>query len=283
MAVTYTTDLNSLFNTIYDRAMFVARELNLMAPLVDSRSASGWMNRVVPTRPAITAVAVNENADFASPTTFGRTTAATLTPAEIIAQVVLTDRDMETDPDSAVQDASRELGAAIATKIDVDLCTLFASFSANSFGTAGSAATLALYGAAISKLRAANALQYGNVNAVLHPYHWHDLWTELGKPTTNVVASEMANQALRDYFVGNIIGATFYTSSNMGTVASDDAYSGIFVRPALMLDTRRAARPETQRDASARAYELNITAGYAVGIVRDTFGAKIIADATAPA
>jgi hypothetical protein len=283
MAVTYTTDLNSLFNTIYERALFVAREMNLMSSLVDTRSASGWMNRIVPTRPAITAVAVNENADFASPTTFGRTTAATLTPAEIIAQVVLTDRDMETDPDSATQDAARELGAAIATKIDVDLCGLFVSFSANSFGTAGSAVTLSQYAAAISKLRAVNATQYGNVNAVCHPYHWHDLWVELGKPTTNFVASEVANQALKDYYVADIVGATFYTSTNMGTVASDDAYSGIFVRPAMMLDTRRAARPETQRDASARAYEMNITAGYAVGIVRDTFGAKLIGDATAPA
>ena len=106
MAVTQVSDLNSLFNTIYERALFVAREMNLMASLVDQRSATGWMNRVVPIRPQITAVSVAETEDFNSPTTFGKSTKATLTPGEVIAQVVLTDRDMETDPDPAVSDAS---------------------------------------------------------------------------------------------------------------------------------------------------------------------------------
>ena len=82
--------------------------------------------------------------------------------------------------------------------------------------------------------------------------------------------------------MSNMIGATWFTSSNIGTVANDDAYSGMFVRPAIMLDTRRPMRMEPQRDASLRQYEINVTAGYAVGIVRDTFGAGIIADAAAP-
>lgn len=281
MAVTYTTDLNGLFNTIYDRAIFVARDMNLMAQLVDNRSATGWMNRIVPTRPQVTAVSVNENSDFASPTTFGRSTTATLTPIEIISQVTLTDRDMETDPDSAVQDAAFELGASIATKIDVDLCGLFDNF-AEQKGTAGGTAALSTFAAAISVVSANYARQYGPINVVTHPYHWHRLWLELGKPTTNVVASETANTALRDYYVSNIVGANWYVSSNMGTVTGDDAYSGVFARPALMLDTRRPARIENERDASARAYELNITAGYAVGVVRDAMGAGVIADASEP-
>lgn len=281
MAVTYTTDLNSLFNTIYDRALFVARELNLMSQLVDNRSATGWMNRIVPTRPLITAVAVNENSDFASPTTFGRTTAATLTPAEVIAQVTLTDRTMETDPDAAVQDATFELGAAIATKIDVDLMQLFDNF-AEQKGTAGGTAALNTFAAAISVVSANQARQFGDINVVAHPYHWHRIWVELGQPTTNSVASDVANQALKDYYVGNLVGAKWYVSSNMGTVASDDAYSGVFARPALMLDTRRTARLEIERDASARATELNMSAGYAVGVVRDAMGAGVIADASEP-
>lgn len=281
MAVTYTTDLNSLYNTIYDRALFVARELNLMAPLVDNRSATGWMSRIVPTRPAITAVSVEEDADFNTPTTFTRTAAGTLTPGEIISQVVLTDRVMDTDPDSAMADAERELGASIATKIDVDLCGLFDNFT-GTVGALDGTATLATFAAAISQLGNAHARQYGGINAVLHPYHWHDLWVELGKPTTNVVASEVANQALKDYFVAQMLGATFYTSANIGTVASDDAWSGVFTRPALMLDTRRPPRLELQRDASARATELNMTAGYAVGIVRDDFGRGVVFDASEP-
>ena len=118
MAVTTVSDLNGLFNTIYERALFVAREMNLMAGLVDNRSATGWMNRVVPIRPAITAVSVTETQDFNAPTTFGKSTKATITPGEVIAQVVLTDRDLETDPDNAQMDAERELLALNGRGVD---------------------------------------------------------------------------------------------------------------------------------------------------------------------
>jgi len=283
MAITAVSDLNSLYNTIYERALFVAREMNLMANLVDNRSGSGWMTRVVPIRPTITAVTVGETDDFTGPTTFGKSAAATLTPAEVIAQVLLTDRDMETDPDSATGDATMELGAAIATKIDVDLVTLFASFGTDIGDGAGNSATLANIAAGINRIRAAHATQYGGIEIVLHPYHWHDIWVELGAPSTNFVARDVANEALRNYTVEEILGARWMTSANIAVDASDDAVSGLFVRPALMLDTRRAPRLELERDASARATEMNITAGYAVGVVRDTFGMGFTADATAPA
>ena len=282
MAVTQVSDLNSLFNTIYERALFVAREQNLMAALVDNRSASGWMNRVVPIRPAISAATVAETEDYNSPTTFGKSTKATLTPSEIIAQVVLTDRDMETDPDSAVDDATMEMGAAIATKIDVDLLTLFDSFTTDKGDGAGSAATLANIAAGIALLGNNKARQYGRLNVVLHPYHWHDIWIELGQPSTNNVG-QARTEALQAYYVANMLASDWYVSSNIAVDASDDAVSGIFAQPALMLDTRRAPRMEPERDASARAYELNLTAGYAVGVVRQEFGVGFTADATEPA
>jgi hypothetical protein len=283
MAVTTVSDLNSLFNVIYERALFVAREQNLMASLVDNRSATGWMNRVVPTRPAITAVSVSESQDFASPTTFGRSTAATLTPGEIIAQVVLTDRDMETDPDSAMSDAVVELGGAIATKIDVDLLGLFTSFTTDKGDGANNTATMANFAAGCAVVRYNKATQYGPLTAVLHPYHWHDLWVELGQPAATYASlQDLTTQALRDYFVANLLGARIFVSSNIAIDTNTDAISGIFTQPAMMLDTRRQMRMEQERDASARAWELNVTAGYAYGIVRNTFGVKFTADATEP-
>lgn len=283
MAVTQVSDLNSLFNLIYERALFVAREQNLMSALVDQRSAVGWMARKVPIRPQVSAVSVAETEDFNSPTTFGKSPKATLTPGEIIAQVVLTDQDMETDPDSAQSDAAMEMGGAISTKIDTDLVTLFASFTTDKGTGAGNAATVATLGAGVAVLTNAKALQYGQPVAVLHPYHWHDIWVELGQPAaTYSNLQELTTQALRDYFVGDLLGVNFFRSSNIAVDASDDAVSGIFVKPAIMLDTRRALRFEEERDASARAWELNATAGYAVGIVRQEFGIGYTADAATP-
>lgn len=283
MAVTQVSDLNSLFNLIYERARFVARHQNLMANLVDNKSANGWMDRKVNTRPAVTAVSVGETQDYNNPTTFGLTNLATLTPGEVIAQVTLTDRDMETDPDSAVQDAEFEMGGAIATKIDVDLLSTFASFTTDK-GSAGAAMTMAKFAAANAVVTNNKARQFGGLNAVLHPYHWHDIWVELGQPAaTYSDFSEVTVEALRDYYVDRLVNVSIYTSGNISVDGSDDAVSAVFGTRAIMLDTRRAFRGEHERDASARAWELNATAGYAYGIVHDAEGVKITADATEPA
>jgi hypothetical protein len=94
----------------------------------------------------------------------------------------------------------------------------------------------------------------------------------------------MTNQALRDYFVGTLLGGVrIFTSANIAVDVNADAISGAFVPAAIMLDTRRAMRMENERDASARAWELNVTAGYAYGAVRTEFGVKYTADATEPA
>ncbi len=283
MAVTTVSDLNGLFNTIYERALFVARETNLMAQLIDNRSATGWMTRNISIRPQISAVSVTETQDFNSPTTFGKTTQATITPGEIMAQVVLTDRDMETDPDGAQNDAVVELAGAISTKIDVDLVTLMASFTTDKGDGAGNTATLANFAAAAAVLRYNKAEQFGALTAVLHPYQWHDLWLELGSPAATYAALPgITEQAIRQYYIMDYVKVRIFVSSNIATDGSDDAVGGMFVKPAMMLDTRRAMRMETERDASARAWEINVNAGYGYGIARPTLGVKFTSDVTEP-
>lgn len=112
-----------------------------------------------------------------------------------------------------------------------------------------------------------------------------DLWLELGKPAaTYPNLSEITVAALREYFVSTLLGnVRIYTTGNIAVDANADAVSAAFNQLALLLDTRRAVRMETERDASARATEININAGYAHGINRNTFGVKYTADATEPA
>ena len=173
MAVTQLSDLNSLFYTIYERAMFVAREANLMTGLITNKSATGWMDRNVSIRPQVSAVSVGETEDFNSPTTFGKSTLATLSPGEIAAQVVLTDRDMETDPDGARADAEMELGMSVATKIDTDLIGTFTSFATDKGTGAGSAATFSSWAAGVAVVNNVTKRSDGGAVSVLHPYQWH--------------------------------------------------------------------------------------------------------------
>lgn len=282
MAITKYSDISSFVAAIYERSVFVAREMNLMSNLVSNYSAQGWMTRTFSTRPQITAETVADGVDYSNPTTFGKSLVGTLTPAEAIAQVILTDQDMETDPDGAVTDAAYELGASIAAKIDTDLTAIFVSFSTDKGPGTGQTNTIADLASAVAVVR--NRMKRaGPVNAVLHPYQWHDIWALLGQPAgTYPAIQELANQAMRDYYVSSLLTLSIYTSSNV-TISGTDATGGVFNQDSIALDTRRPYRLEPERDASLRGTELNATAGYAVGLgKRPTFGVKFIGDITEP-
>lgn len=279
-AVSKVSSLNSLFNTIYEDALFVARDTALMASLVTPYSAQGYMNRVLSTYPQITAQDVAEGVDYSNATEWTKTASVTLTPGEKMAQAVLTDARQQTDPENARTTVSRELGLAIAEKIDTDLLGDFASFTTDK-GTANTSLTIAISAAALAKLR--NNKARGPFSFVLHPYGWHDIWVELGQPAaTQSMLGDVANEALREYFVGRFLAANWYTSANISVDGSADAISAVFSRDALALDTREAPTLEPERDASLRAWELNMHAGYAHGVIRADHGIKLTHDATEP-
>jgi len=280
MAISKVSDLNSLFNLIFEDALFVAREQNMMTNLVHNYSARGWMDRKVPVYPEIVAQSVAEGIDFANPTTFDKQVLATLSPGEVMSQTILTDRRIETDPEDARVDAATELGNSIATKIDKDLVADFASLTTGK-GAAGSALTIGICAAAISKLRNNNAPN--PLNVVLHPYGWHDVWTQLGQPAANqAFLGDLANEALKAFFVGQMLAAKWFTSSNIAVDVDADAVGACFHPDALAFDSRKSPLLEPERDASLRAWELNISAGYAHGVRRNAFGVKITHDATEP-
>jgi len=283
VAISQLTSISSYLPEIFEDAMFVAREQNLMSNLVFNYSGSGFMIRNVPVRPAITAEGIADAVDYNAPTTWTKSAGATLTPGEIIAQALLTDQHIESDQEDATRTVSIELGGAIATKIDVDVLSDFSSLTAEAGPGAGNALNYS-YLAAAYVLASTAAKSAGPFYAVLHPYQWHDIWVELGRPAaTYDFLGDVANEAMRSYAVGNWVGMTWFTSANITIDASDDAVGAVFHREALALDTRRAPRLEAERDASLRATELNMTAGYAHGVRRSTYGRYITSDATTPA
>ncbi|MCK4302624.1 MAG: hypothetical protein KAY24_00085 [Candidatus Eisenbacteria sp.] len=281
MAISTVASMASLFNLIYEDTLFVAREMNVMTNLVTPYSARGWMDRKIGIYPTMTAVAVAEGVDFAAPTTFTKTLQMTLSPGEVITQAILTDRRVETDPEDARRDCAQEMGNAISTKIDVDIVTDIASFTTDKGAGTGVTATIATFATAVTTLRAASVPN--PMYAVLHPYHWHDIWTELGQPAaTYVLLGDVANQALKDFFVGDWLNMRWWVCANIAVDATPDAVSGVFNPQALAFDSRKAPTMEPERDASLRAWELNMVAGYAHGVRRQTHGVKMTADATAP-
>lgn len=282
MAISTTSDLNGLFNNIFEDARFIAREMNIMSNLVRNFSATGWMDRKLSKYPEIVAQEVAEGTDFAAPTTFDKTLEATLSPFEIMSQVILTDRRIDTDPQNARQDASTELGNSLATKMDKDLVGVFTSFTTDKGPGAGQTATIAKFAAALSVLR--NTPTPNPIYIVIHPYCWYDIWTELGQPASEkAFLGDVANQALQDFFVGRWLNVLWFISANIAIDGDADAVGAVFNPMAIGLDVRKPPTLEPERDASLRAWELNVSAGYAKAVIRDEYGVKYKHDATEPA
>lgn len=281
MAISTKSSLNSLFNTIFEDALFVAREMNLMTNLVTVYNGTGYAQRKVSQWATLTAEAVTEGVDYANPQTFDKSVLATLTPGEVMAQSILTDVMYETDPEDTRRACSQELGNAMATKIDTDIASDFASFTTDVGPGANSTATLAKFGVGASILR--NNKIMNPLYAVLHAYHWHDIWVELGQPASNkAFLGDVANRAMNDFFVGSFLNLNWFVNANIAVDGSDDAVSGIFNPGALAFDSRKAPTLEPERDASLRAWELNMVGGYAHGVRRPTWGVKYTADASTP-
>lgn len=275
--------------TIYEDAMFIAREQNIMASLVTTfNDRSGLASRSASEYNQATFPVVGESDDLASQA-FTPSVISTLTPFERAAQFFITDSRIESDPWNVIQaDAARELGSGLANTVERDLVGTFPNLTGGTAGTAGSAMTWGYLANAVAILRANNVP--GPYYCVLHPYQAHDL--VIATPNVAAQAGMMnAPQAGDRVFQGGLLSglgaplglAGIFTSSNIDVDSQDDAIGAVFSPSAIALDVRRAPRMEPDRDPSRRGIELNISTVYAAGVWRPNYGVKVISDAAVPA
>lgn len=282
MGVSTSSDIAGFFNTLFEDAMFTFRAQSLMVNLVTLLSGTGLASRKQGVYPEITTQVANEGVEIANAQVWNKSAKMELTPYIYHSQVILTQSMMDTDPDNTMEAAAFEMGRSMAESVDTNLCSNFANFS-NGVGTANSALTMKICAAALAILQ--NAKVPMPYSYVLHPFHWHDVWVELGQPAaTYQFLGDVANEALRQYKVSEFNGATWYTNPNIEVDGSDDAVSAIFHREALALDTRKAPQPYVTEkpDVAGYGYQLDLEMWYAHGERRDEAGVKITADATAP-
>ena len=281
-ALNPSSDISSFINTVFEAAILVARDNNVMSGLVRT-----FNDR--------TGVAVRQNSQYGGATinsiaetddlvgqSFTPSSIATLTPAEVGAQYVMTDTRVESDPFTVRNDASMDLGLAMATKFETDLISNFTSFSSGTIGAAGSAITWSYFFNMEAILRNAHAPY--PYYALLHPYQWNVLAKAASVSGTRTnAASSLLEEVNSMFFVQQVGGVYIFVSSNITPNATtDDAYCGMWSRDALALDMRRQPRIEPERDASRRAWELNLSAVYAHGVWRPTFGVAGLFDAATP-
>lgn len=277
-------DISGYVQTVFEGAMFVARDQNIMSGVVQGfDDLNGDNARTNSNYGTATIVDIAETDDLASQT-LTPATYQTLTPAEHGAQFFITDRRIDNDPFGARSDASTELGAAMAAKVEKDLIGDFPSLTGGTVGASGSAPVWGMIFAAESILRA--KIAPGRYACVLSSYQWYYLGTAAniaGATVRNAPDFQNRIQSqgqLPPGYVFSLGNIDFYTSANIA--AGTAVTAAMFAVPAIALDTRRPARLEPERDASRRGWELNLSMVYAHGIWRPEWGVQILSSGTAP-
>lgn len=244
MAITTISDLNSLYNNIYEDSWFLTRQLSVMRPLVTLRESSGMAPRIMSQNGQITPVVIAEGGT-PSTNNFARTPNGTITPVINYAGYMLTDEAMATDWQSLRQDASMEAGAALADQLDNNLIGHFSSFTAGTVGAGGAVATLTDIQVSMAMLVNNNVV--GQRNAVVGAGQWLEIskaLTQSGNSSFAGLFGDVGNEAMRNYFVGNFAAARWFQNSNIGTTGTaGTATGGIFTRDAIILDERTAGGP----------------------------------------
>ena len=270
--------LSELYTEIVAEALFVASEKSIMRPLVKNYAISGGGKSVeVPIYAAVSAAAVSEASDLSN--TAINPTSVTITASENGIMTTLTDLARNAAPRNVAADIGRLFGEAIAKKQDTDLTALFDGFS-TAVGSGSTALTAALVFQSIANVRNAGVSMDG-VSAVLHQMVAYDLKANLTNTFANANGNDLANEALRNGFVGRLGGVPIYETTNIDNDGTAGDYKqGVFHKDALGLAMMQDLKIETQRDASLRADEIVATSVYGVGELNDTYGVELHSDSS---
>ena len=231
----------------------------------------------VPIYPTVSAAAVAEATDLSN--TAVSTSKADLTVSEVGIMTTVTDMALNVSESDVVRDLGKLFGEAIAKKIDTDLTALFDGFS-TAVGAADAAITVAKVFEAVSKLKQA-AVPSNDMSLVLHPAVAYDLKANMTNTFANPNPTDLANEALRSGYVGQLAGVNVYETSNMANTGTTGDYKGgLFHKDALGIAMLQDLKIETQRDASIRGTEIVATAVYGVGELHDSYGVEVLADSS---
>lgn len=269
----------ALYANMVQAALFTLQESTVIRPLVRSYDMTGTPGLVaqVPIYPTLTADSPSDGADLSNKA-FEVTTSKTITAAERGTLVTLSDLAQETASEDVAAAIGRQIGQAMALKVDQDLSALFSGFS-NTVGSGAAEITVEDLFKAAATLRANNAP--GPYFCVLHPYQAFQIKKQLtGAGNTNMVnPSIVGNEALRSNLVGTIAGLTVFESTTVTGDSSGAFVGAAFSSDAMAIMMKRNIRLEEQRDASLRATEIVGSMAYGVSEIFDEYGVGIIGDA----
>ena len=276
--------LSELYSNIVQSALFTLNEQTVIRPLVRNYDMSGTpgLTAQVPIYPTVAAAAVNDGVDLANTAFY--TTSKTITASEVGVMVELTDLAAESANEDVAAAIGRQIGSAMAEKVDTDIAGLFSGFS-NVVDKSQTTITAEDIFKAAATLKNNKADQNGNMVCVLHPFQAFDLKKQLtnnGASAMSHSLSDVGNAALSSGFVGRIAGCDiFETTVVTGGDSAGSFFGAVMTQDALGYMVKRAMRIETERNASKRSLEIVGSMAYGASELFDQYGVAIKSDASA--
>lgn len=238
----------------------------------------------IPKADKFTAAAVAEGTELQN--TALTSASVTITASEVGIQATITDVLEVSDIPAAHGARLRQLGRAMADKLDVDVTALYQNFSTSVGGT-GVNLSIANILDAIFTLENADAASLGQIVGVLHPRQAADIReavdADSGQAYSGVAGARgsVLGPAPGPGFFGAWFGIPFWMSTNVPLVnTSADRAGGIFIADyALGLANKWTARVEAMRWPPIRGIVLTASAMYGVGEIEDSAGVAVVTDA----
>lgn len=279
------TTINSeLFTKLLAEAQFAAYESSVARQLVTAFDYPANAGKVlqVPVYTAVSAAGLTEGSAPSAADT--NTTSVDITLGEIGTYFQVTDFLRDSAERDVMADLGAQAGRAIAEKMDTDVFSLFNSFS-SSVGTEDSAITVDNIFEAVATLRANKVV--GPLACVLGPRQALQVKKELYNAGGTIAsATEVGNDTLRGYYIGNLAGAQIFESSLVKSDLDTDTdtelnmVGAVFAPTAIGHAMRGGIEMETQRQAAARATDIMMTAVTGQAILQNSHGVKIVGSAS---
>lgn len=228
---------------------------------------------------------LTEGADLVDEEEIGMTTVS-VTPGEVGAKVILTDKLLRQNMAVTFQMVGKQLGDGMKRKREEDLIGLFTSLNGGTnFGTAGADFSAANATACVS---VAKTDKMGEDMVIIHhPNAVMRLAKDLStigsgtiRPLPEGYSARLMGKAFRGYMIWDV---PVLETGNITRDSSNDAI-GVIMEKNGALATLQSLAPSTEkeRDASLRAWELVMVSDYAVFELDDTLGAGLTYDAADP-
>ncbi|KKN73869.1 hypothetical protein LCGC14_0396710 [marine sediment metagenome] len=230
----------------------------------------------VPKVGQMTATDLTDGIDITSSEAIGMTS-TDLTTAEVGLKVILTDKLIRQEKPDVLRMVGRQMGDAMARKVDTDCIALFDGLS-NAYGASAAKLNFRSFVANIAILKTLKAPR--PYACVLHPYVIYWLSRDVAKVGSYPMPHGFSEELLKDFWAMTLDHVAVIDDGNISSGAGSKG--AMYSKAAFAYIQSQTPSVEQERDASLRATEVVMVSDYGAFELDDGYGVEMQYTASIP-